>query len=305
MTLTDYGINYCLKSFGNADECAVSTGYGLTFSYVDTKGIEYTGIAGGTASILNFIALGIVKTLTMDDFPGRGTFTKALVEEENGESISFGDGDIFTEHDENSEDQWCFIVCSEHADKSTCEDVYRCFWWNNGCHDVAPTCEELDNPEDCQRYFPGYYWYEDAAGVFCHPTLVCENIVNSDHCTANGCLWYNGSCHSTLVCEDINNQPDCIAPEHDCFWYRGPTYPTYTCSGEDQPSLCHWADATTGGPYGISSLDIYVLVNAYTPPGTPVPGYNFIPTSLEIFGILLYYQGDMAAGNVHTGCAYP
>lgn len=332
MTLTDYGLNYCLKSFGDANGCAVSTAYGLTFSYVDTKNISYSNIAGGTASILNFLALGIVKTLTMDQFPGRGTFTKTLVETENRASISFGDGDIFTQHDELSGDQWCFISCSAHPNKAICEDVYRCFWWNNSCHDVAPTRGDLNNPGDCQRYFPGSYWYDDGTGVYCHPTLICENINNMTECVGHGCFWYNGSCHSTIVCGNIftrteceahgclwwnnachsvapactvlNNDSDCL--RYGCKWYRGNTYPTYTCHVADQPGLCHWTDATTGGPYGVSSLDVFILVTAYTD-NTKVPGYNFIPTSLEIFGVVLYYQdpGHMANGNAYTGCAYP
>lgn len=107
MTLTKEGMDYCLRSFGNANECAVSDQYGLTFSYTDTKGQSYSNIPGGTGSIVNFLALGIVVSLTMDQFPGRGTFTKELLETANGASVSLGDGNIFTKHDERSGDQWC------------------------------------------------------------------------------------------------------------------------------------------------------------------------------------------------------
>lgn len=107
MTLTKEGMDYCLRSFGDANECAVSMAYGLTFSYTDTKGESFSNVSGGTGSIVNFLALGIVQTLNMDQFPERGTFTKELLETANGASVSLGDGNIFTLHDEFSGDQWC------------------------------------------------------------------------------------------------------------------------------------------------------------------------------------------------------
>ena len=262
MTLTPRGINWCLQSFGDTNYCAVSTGYGLTFSYTDTQGQSYNGVAGSTAAIVNFLATGIVTTLAMDQFPERGTFTKQLMEAENGASVGFGDGDIFAAHDENSGDQWCFIPCSAHTDQTTCEDVYQCYWWNQACHVAAPTCTELNNQLDCLKH--ECYWWNQA----CHDVAPsCEELLNEPDCTQYGCFWYNNSCHSA-----------------------------------DQPKICYWID-NQGGPIGITSLNIFELITSYSE-NIVIPGYDFIPTSLETYGAILYYMNDIPQGNANTGCAY-
>ena len=53
------------------------------------------------------------------------------------------------------------IVCGDYTDITSCINA-GCEWWNGECRSIAPTCIELDNKEDCERY--NCYWYNDT----CH-----------------------------------------------------------------------------------------------------------------------------------------
>jgi len=310
MTLSELGINYICANFGNTSLCCINTGLSWYYSIGDDDYPE----TGGTAQIVSRLASGLIDSLTMTD-PDRGTFTQAELNEANGSVVTLQDAKTITDHDEASEDQWCFIPCADHVDQTTCEDVYECYWWNAACHDDAPLCPDLNNQADCLRY--NCYWYNGS----CHAGIICADILTQTECEAHNCYWYNGSCHSSSpACSELNNQADCERYEcywwndacHDappsceellnepdcsrytCYWYRG------VCHTVDQPELCYWIDAQ-GGPTALTIDNIFTIIDAYlynTPPG----GYSFIPTITEVFGVIDYYLGFN--GDVKTGCLY-
>lgn len=68
------------------------------------------------------------------------------------------------------------------------------------------------------------------------------------------------------------------------------------------PEICTWIDAI-GGPTSITSLNLYTLIQSFISQ-SPVPGYAFIPTSLEIYGCIQYWNGNISGGNQNAGCDY-
>ena len=55
------------------------------------------------------------------------------------------------------------IVCEDYLDQSTCE-ANNCYWYNELCHSILPSCDILNNQIDCEAY--GCYWWNNA----CHAT---------------------------------------------------------------------------------------------------------------------------------------
>jgi len=281
MTLTVMGKQYICENFGDASFCCATSG--LSWLYT-VGGMDYNE-TGGTAQAVSRLASGLIDSLTMTS-PARGTFTQAMLNAANEQSVTLSDCQEITLHDEPSEDQWCFIPCSTHTDQNTCENIYHCYWYNGNCHADPPTCAGLNNEPDCTRY--GCYWYDGA----CHPTWTCENIVNPADCVAYGCYWYNGACHSAAPdCETLNNEPDCSA--YGCHWYNG------ICHTIDQPELCYWVDAK-GGPANIVITDVFEMVDSYLFT-VPPSGYSFVPTLQNAFGVIDYFLGFN--GDPLTGCA--
>ena len=67
------------------------------------------------------------------------------------------------------------------------------------------------------------------------------------------------------------------------------------------PPICDWIESK-GGPTGLTAPDIFELADAYLF-NIPLPDpYNFIPTSMEIYGTILYHNGEN--GDAGTGCSY-
>ena len=281
MTLSLLGIQYICENFGDTSLCCVNTGLSW---YYTVGGTDYPE-TGGTAQIVSRLASGLIDSLTMTN-PPRGTFTQAQLNAANESPVTLLDAKEITYHDEPTEDQWCFISCSEHMDQATCE-TYGCSWWNGACHDAAPSCEELNNQPECEAF--GCYWYNEA----CHSTVVCESILTQTECEGHGCYWYNGSCHTgSPSCAELNNEPDCS--RYGCYWFRG------ACHSMDQPDLCYWIDAQ-GGPGALTVANVFTLIDAYLY-NTPPSGYTFIPTLTNVFGVIDYYLGF--DGDAKTGCDY-
>ena len=336
MTLSLLGIQYICENFGDTSLCCARTG----LSWYYTVGTTDYPETGGTAQIVSRLASGLIDSLTMTS-PPRGTFTKAQLDAANESTVTILDAKEITYHDEPTEVQWCFIPCSDHTTQVTCE-LYGCFWWNGACHDLAPSCEALLNEPDCTRYGCYWYngschtslptceelnnqpdcllyecfWYNGA----CHSAVVCENILVQTECEAHGCYWYNGACHSAVVCENILVQTECEA--HGCFWWNGachslapsceallnePDCTRYGCywfRGEchtvDQLELCYWID-DQGGPNALTITNVFTIIDAYTL-STPPTGYTFVPTIVNVFGVVDYFLGF--DGDAKTGCDY-
>lgn len=278
MTLNTSGIQYICENFGNTSFCCINTGLSW---YYTVSGSNYNE-TGGTAQIVSRLASGLVDSLTMTN-PARGTFTKAQLDAANGATVTLQDAQTITQHDESSEDQWCYIPCSSHTDQNTCENIYGCYWWNGGCYDSAPSCTQINNQSDCTRY--GCYWFNGS----CHASPpTCSEINTQSECASFGCYWYNGSCHASApTCPILNNQPECVS--YGCFWYRN------ECHTSDQPELCYWIDANW--PLSISS--VFAIVDSYLF-SSPPSGWSFIPTIQNVFGVIDYYLGFN--GDAQTGC---
>ena len=103
MALTDLGIQYICINFGDSNNCCVKTG--LTWKY--TRGGETITENGGTAQVVSRLASGLVDSVTMIS-PNKGTFTKNDLDTANGQIVTFEDCQLITQHDEPSEDQWCY-----------------------------------------------------------------------------------------------------------------------------------------------------------------------------------------------------
>jgi len=220
-------------------------------------------------------------------FPARGTFTQDELNVANGSPVSLQDAQEITLHDEPHEDQWCFIPCEYHQDKINCE-ANNCYWYNDGCYTEPPTCTELTSQNECIIY--GCFWYNGT----CHAEQPsCETLADQVDCQAYGCYWYNGSCHSEVpTCGILNNESDCDL--YQCFWYRG------VCNSVDQPELCYWIDSK-GGPVALVITDIFIIIDSFLFM-IPPDGWGFVPTILEVFGVIDYYLGFN--GDPGTGCNY-
>ncbi|GAH73698.1 unnamed protein product, partial [marine sediment metagenome] len=70
-----------------------------------------------------------------------------------------------------------------------------------------------------------------------------------------------------------------------------------------QPEICNWIESK-GGPTEITVPDVYELVDSYLfetpPPGEPP--WTFVPTSLNVVGVIDYYLGF--DGDATTGCNF-
>ena len=106
MALTDLGIIYICRNFGDNNFCCVKTG--LTWRYtVDGETITENG---GTAQVVSRLASGLVDNVTMIN-PSRGTFTKNDLDTANTQTVTLEDCQIIAQHDEPQAtppgQQWC------------------------------------------------------------------------------------------------------------------------------------------------------------------------------------------------------
>ncbi len=157
--LSEKGIRYICFNFGDANRCCVASGLSWSYRY---GGVDYPE-TGGTAQVVSRLASGLVDSVTMTS-PARGMFTQADLNAANEEAVTLVDAQIIVGHDEPTEDQWCFF-CDSITNQTECE-LYGCFWYNELCHLIAPTCAELNNSIDCLSY--GCYWYGVPSS--CHDT---------------------------------------------------------------------------------------------------------------------------------------
>lgn len=147
------------------------------------------------------------------------------------------------------------------------------------------SCESITDQSTCEIY--GCYWYN--GGCHSNPPS-CEGLNNPADCVAYGCYWYDGACHSSWTCENISNATDCLT--YGCNWYNN------GCHTVDQPELCYWVDAK-GGPAAIVITDVFEMVDSYLFTAPP-PGYSFVPTLQNTFGVIDYFLGFN--GDALTGC---
>jgi len=272
-----------MPNFGDTSLCCINTGLSWYFT---RQGVDYPE-NGGTAQIVSRLASGLVDSLTMTS-PPTGTFTQAELNTANGSQVSLQDAQDITNHDEPSEDQWCFVPCESHPDQVACEEN-NCYWYNGNCYTDPPDCSVLSIQSECITY--GCYWYNDG----CHAEQpACGVLNNQPDCEAYSCFWYNGTCHADPpACEILSSEFDCDL--FGCFWYRG------SCHSADQPELCYWID-TKGGPTGLTIMDVFEIVDSFIFSTPPIGGWSFIPTIIEVFGIIDYFLGFNA--DPSTGCNY-
>jgi hypothetical protein len=68
--------------------------------------------------------------------------------------------------------------------------------------------------------------------------------------------------------------------------------------------ICQWI-IDKGGYDGLVTQDIYGLIISFnSDPPTPPNGYSFIPTSKEIYGCIMYWNGNVSGGNTNTNCNF-
>ena len=282
LTITDLGRQFICQSFGDSSFCCVKAGLSW---YYTVAGNNYNE-TGGTAQIVSRLASGLVDSLTMTN-PARGTFTQADLNNANGSTVTLQDAQVITQHDEPTEDQWCFIPCEAWTSQADCL-MYGCYWYNGACHTNPPSCSELNNQADCLAY--NCYWYNGS----CHDSPpACEILLTQTECASYGCYWYNGSCHTNAPsCPILDNESDCAL--YGCYWYRN------ACHAVDQPELCYWID-TKGGPSELLITDVFQLIDAYIFQA-PISGWTFVPIITEVFGVIDYYLGFNGDGQ--TGCSY-
>jgi len=247
--LTQNGIDYICQNFGSNDLCCVVSGLSWYYTY---QGVDYPE-TGATAQIVSRFTLGIIETLTMTN-PSRGTFTQAMLNAANGSPVTLQDAKEITNHDEPSEDQWCYTEgpppprCSDYTNQADCIAV-GCYWWSDGtCNDYPeppPDCSSYTNATECIA--AGCYWYDNS----CHDQPLppeCENVTNQTDCIAYGCYWYDNSCHSLPPtpppsCEDYTNQYACITS--GCYWYSNSCH-SYPPEGEPVDYLPYFAIGVIG-----------------------------------------------------------
>lgn len=68
------------------------------------------------------------------------------------------------------------------------------------------------------------------------------------------------------------------------------------------PPICYWIN-DLGGPGEITTLNIFELIQSRNT-GIPPEGYDFVPTTLEIFGCIQYRNGNWEGGDASTGCGF-
>ena len=227
MTLTQNGIDYICQKFGDVNECCINTGVSWFYTREETDYPEN----GGTAQIVARLASGLIDSLTMTN-PARGTFTQAELNTANGQSVTITDAQTITNHDEPSEDQWCYsapTLCSSYNNQTDCINA-SCYWWNNSCHDAAPTCSQINNQTDCVN--AGCYWWTNNTCNSTPEQTDCASYTNPTTCINAGCYWWNNSCHdASPTCAQINNQTDCV--NNGCYWWSNGT-----CSDTEEPTFC-------------------------------------------------------------------
>ena len=70
--------------------------------------------------------------------------------------------------------------------------------------------------------------------------------------------------------------------------------------GHLTPEICDWIDSK-GGPAGLTIMHVFEIIDAYIFE-TPPSGWDFIPTIMEVFGVVDYYLGF--DGGTSTGCEF-
>ncbi len=106
--LTQNGINYICQQYGDASYCIVSEG--LIFNFTDDTSQTYSELPGGTTDILSFIMMGAVQSITMV-VPKRQTILnplQAFLAANEGLILDSYDVAFLLQHDETSDDQWCY-----------------------------------------------------------------------------------------------------------------------------------------------------------------------------------------------------
>jgi PKD repeat protein len=106
--LTQDGITYICQHYGDVTYCIVSEG--LVFNFTDDANQTYSELPGGTTDILGFIMMGAVQSITMT-VPSRQTIVnplQAFLDVNDGLILNSNDVAYLLQHDETSDDQWCY-----------------------------------------------------------------------------------------------------------------------------------------------------------------------------------------------------
>jgi len=66
--------------------------------------------------------------------------------------------------------------------------------------------------------------------------------------------------------------------------------------------ICQWITAK-GGAIGLDISEVFQIIDSFLF-NTPPTGYTFIPTIIQVMGIIDYYLGFISSGNQNTGCSF-
>ena len=103
--LTQKGIDYICEKFDDGSFCCIEDG--ISWTYVDIEGTTHSE-TGGTADVVKrLILIGSVTTTNP-----RNEIIKyeTLKSANEGNYISLQDAETIRQHDEPSEDQWCYVI---------------------------------------------------------------------------------------------------------------------------------------------------------------------------------------------------
>jgi hypothetical protein len=108
MGITPNGKNYICEKYGNTSSCIVSSG--IIFDFTDTSNIPYTNQTAGTPDVVDYIAWGLMNTITLRTPPRPQIIDpKGNLDSANGSIVTDADAVSLYNHVENgASGQWCY-----------------------------------------------------------------------------------------------------------------------------------------------------------------------------------------------------
>jgi len=276
MTLSQEGINYICINFGSSNCCVAS---GLSWYY--TRESQNYPENGGTAQIVARLASGLVDSLTMTN-PATGTFTQTELNNANGSTVTIQDAQTIAQHDEPSEDQWCYSVEQEGIanvydllSNPAAPDAGQPLWlgWKVKNDGIEPDdfwfklyinsilAWPYDNFELDAGEFGNWGW-EVPDGFQEDATIKVE----AGHWEG---IPYQGGIQvlddteeiiipiGALACADYLNQAECVAA--GCYWWNGSCH-------DNSPTCSQINNSTDCGIYGCYWWGIPATCHSYPEP---------------------------------------
>jgi len=125
--LTQNGIDYICEKFDDGSFCCVKEG--ISWSYLDIEGTTHSETGGTADAVKRLILIG---TVTITNPRNEIITYETLKSVNDGQDISLQDAETIRQHDEPSEDQWCYIfqhsltqngidyICQNFGDDNYC-----------------------------------------------------------------------------------------------------------------------------------------------------------------------------------------